>query len=395
MAFQILKLETIIMKKNLSVLLLLSCLFPSCLFARHIIGGSMDYYHTDSGQLMVELVVYCDCAANGATLDLPAQIAVYQQPGVLFTTLSINDYAYEKLALDNNACFSSTFCFEKGTYTFPLTLPQDGSSYTVVYQRCCRGNDITNLINPEDIGFTMSIEISPEARTLKNNSPRWTNNPGFNACIHEPFTLDLSAPEPDGDLLVYSFCNPAIGGGNITSVPDVFSCIGAIPTPPCAPPFELVQFAVPNYNFNNPLGALASQLNPTNGLWSATPDFVGKFSYAVCVQEYRDGVLLSTLQQDLTLWVEDVVRTTETSNFATITCFPNPAGNAILVSTETFEKQSILIELSDLSGKIWMTETRLNAHNQELINIDLLPAGIYLIKLSANGKTVTGKFIRQ
>lgn len=246
-----------------------------------------------------------------------------------------------------------------------------------------------------DVGFTLDVEITNQARVLKNNCPRWIADPMFNICVHQPISLDFAASEPEGDILVYTFCPPLVGGGPITTTPDLFSCIGAKPTPPCPPPFEAVPFAIPNYSVNNPLGSVASELNVVNGAWNFTPDFVGKFNYAVCVQEYRNGVLLSSVRRDMTLWVQDLVGTNEAKGFGTLTCSPNPADDAVLLSTEIFEGKNIQIQLSDLSGKVWLEEKRMNVALQELLNINTLPAGVYLVKVLAEGKTATGRFVHQ
>ena len=388
------KLPGINMKNIFALLLLCFLQAPQSVSANHILGGSMGYYFTPDGQLNVEMVIYRDCWLFGPSFDNPAEIAVYKPSGELFTAFSLTDYDYLKLEADSNACFSqSASCIERGIYTFPVSLPDDGNTYTIVYQRCCRGTGISNLVNPNDVGFTLDVEITSQARLLKNDSPRWTTDPTFNICIHQPAQINhaVAAPGSAGDILVYSFCQPLVGGG----IEVGSSCTGAKPTPPCPPPFEKVTFAVPDYSFNNPLGASISQLNVFNGTWDITPSHIGKFSYAVCVQEYRNGVLLSSVRRDLTLWVQDLVGTNEAKGFGTLICSPNPAGDAVLLSTEIFEGKNIQIQFSDLSGKIWLEEKRMNVALQELLNINTLPAGVYLVKILAEGKTATGRFIHQ
>ena len=286
-------------------------------------------------------------------------------------------------------------CVIRGDYTFSLALPDDGNHYTVVYQRCCRANDITNLLNPADQGFTMQIGVASQARLLKNNSPQWLVDPSFNICVHQAAALNLHAVEPDGDLLVYSFCSPLLGGGNITTSPELFSCVGALPMPPCSPPFNTVPFAVPNYDWNNPLGSAISQLNPSNGTWNVTPDFVGKFNYAICVQEYRNGILLSSTLLDLIVFVQDAVAIRETQEIATVNCSPNPAGDVCFISTEMFEGKTIQIELADLSGKIWLAEKRENTAAKEKLKVDQLPSGAYVVRILTPGQTAIGRFVHQ
>ncbi len=384
------------MKTSFYFLVLCALLAPNLLSARHILGGTMGYYYTQNGQLKVEMVLYRDCGSGGAPFDSPAEIAVYNDAtGALLSSFQVYLDSSMAVVVDTQSCaglFSP--CVDRGYYTFSLTLPENDTNYTVVYQRCCRANDITNLLSPADQGLTMQIDITSQARLLRNNSPKWPLDPAFNLCVHQPVDINLSAAEPDGDLLVYSFCSPLLGGGNLLTTPELYSCSGAVPTPPCPPPFNPAPFAVPNYNWTNPLGSAISQLNPTNGVWNITPDFIGKFNYAICVQEYRNGILLSTSLLDLVVFVQDVVGIPETDDLVTLLCTPNPAGDVVFISTEMFAGNTIQIELVDLSGKIWLSEKRENIDSKVQVRVDQLPSGVYLVKILANGKTAAGRIVR-
>lgn len=380
------------MKKAFRFFILCIWLVPNSLGATHILGGSMGYYYKN-GQLLVEMILYRDCGNSGsAQFDGNASIAVYKPNGELFLSLQAVLDSVETLDIENLSCNALDFgCVERGYYTFPLSLPADTNNYMVVYQRCCRPSDITNLVNPGEVGNTVNVEITAIARSIQNSSPRWLNTPRFNICPHQAAVLNLGATEPDGDFVLYSFCQPQSGGGNITAAPDLFGCEGALPTPPCPPPFESVPFAVPSYTFNNPLGSDTSVLNLITGDWYVTPNFTGKFNYGVCVMEYNNGLLLSTAQLDLTVWVKDVLGTSESGGFATLNCSPNPASDVVNLSTEMFEGASAQIELIDLAGKIWFSEKRSNVASKEHLNLTALPQGIYIARILTEGKTATGR----
>lgn len=97
----------------------------------------------------------------------------------------------------------------------------------------------------------------------------------------------------------------------------------------------------------------------------------------------------------MTLWVQDFVGTNETKGFATLTCSPNPVGNAVLIPTEMFEGKNIQIELTDFSGKIWLAEKRMNVAPKTLLNTGALPPGVYFVRVLGDGKTAAGRFVRQ
>ena len=85
--------------------------------------------------------------------------------------------------------------------------------YTLVYQRCCRNEDIRNILRPDEVGTTYFIQLTPESQERCNSSPVFNIDPPIAICINRPFQIDLGATDQDGDSLVYKFCDPKIGAG--------------------------------------------------------------------------------------------------------------------------------------------------------------------------------------
>lgn len=292
-------------------------LLPSLAEANHIIGGDITYTYVGEPSPGMKrwkftMHIYRDCYGNGANFDVPAEFAIYrgsETNNSLYSTFSINNYDFTKLIPDTPQCVTNIppVCVEEAVYTFETTLPVlTNQSYFIVYQRCCRNNTITNLQTPGDVGATYTIELNPAAMAANNNSPEYTNFPPIIICNNLALSFNHSAIDPDGDVLVYSFCPALSGGGNITISPDLFSCIGAKPTPPCPPPFDNVPYALPTYNFNSPVGGNpVVSINPVSGQITGTPLVLGQFVVAVCVQEYRNGQLLSTVQREFQFNVAD------------------------------------------------------------------------------------------
>jgi gliding motility-associated-like protein len=304
--------------KNLSIcVLFILFLFPSLVEAKHIIGGDITYECLGEVSPGVKrwrftMHIYRDCYGNGADFDKPAEFAVYKgsvNNNSLYSTFSISDYDFTKLIPDTPQCVTKipSVCVEEAAYSFETILPVlTNESYFIVYQRCCRNNSITNLINPGDVGATYTIELKPAAMAGNNNSPKYLNFPPIIICNNLPLIFNHSAVDADGDILVYSFCQALTGGGNITVQPELFTCIGAKPTPSCPPPFDFVPYALPTYNSNNPVGGNPQvTINSATGMITGTPNIIGQFVVAVCVQEYRNGQLLSTVQREFQFNVAD------------------------------------------------------------------------------------------
>lgn len=295
----------------LSFLLLFFLLIsPEWLLARHIIGGEITYEFLTEvspgrNRYRFTMKIYRDCFGGGAGFDDPAQMAIYRgsySTNVLQEQFAIFDPVITKLVPVPPPCVSSlpNVCVEEGVYVFERVLDvQQTQSYFIVYQRCCRNETINNIVSPGDIGATYMIELTADAQQLKNNSPTFNNFPPIIICKDIPLSFDHSATDPDGDLIFYRFCSPMAGGGPILNFPGVNDCEGAIPSPPCAPPFDNVPFISPTYSAGNPMGGSPQvSINDLTGLITGTPNKLGQFVVGVCIEEYRGATLLSTVRRD-------------------------------------------------------------------------------------------------
>jgi len=294
------------MKIKLRTLLFFLFLFPlGYIQAAHIIGGELTYRCLGNGDYKMSLKVYRDCqASNAADFDGSANGRMSIYNGSDLTT------EFDKIVMPNpeisminpnvnNPCLilPSNVCVESGEYLFNLSalavgsinLPLSTESYYIIYQRCCRNNSISNLVDPSGTGATFYVEITPEAQALCNNAPSFNSLPPIVICVNEELVFDHSATDIDGDLLVYELCSPLRGGSSNFSNPD----------PDAPPPYDDVTFVAPTYGPLDPIGGNPPlTINPTTGILTGTPNAEGQFVVGVCIKEYRNGVLLSTIQRD-------------------------------------------------------------------------------------------------
>jgi len=300
-------------KKAMTKISLILCLLLAAggVWGRHIIGGVMTYECLGNNRYEFTLKVYRDCnCTECADFDETAFIAVYNCSGNSCNSQSQNSPYLEINAQlldvglverpDYPCLIPPDVCVQEGLYRFQATLPLSNQSYHVSYQRCCRNVTISNIFDPENTGATYSIELTPRAQELCNNSPTFNEFPPIVICAGAPLEFDHSATDPDGDQLVYSFCSPLQGGGPITDNPNLYNtCIGARPIPSCPPPYDPVAFLAPNYSATNPMGGSpAIDIDANTGLITGTPTALGQFVVGVCVEEYRNGQLLSRVFRD-------------------------------------------------------------------------------------------------
>jgi len=167
--------------------------------------------------------------------------------------------------------------------------------------KCLCGARIVNIIGPGETGATFFVEITSEAQALCNNTPTFNDFPPIVVCVNEQLNFDHSATDVDGDLLVYELCSPLKGGGTAgwQTPGNAADFNGTNPNPDAPPPYDNVTFLSGTYSPLDPIGGDPPlSIDPATGLLTGTPDAEGQFVVGICVKEYRNGVLLSTIQRD-------------------------------------------------------------------------------------------------
>ncbi len=259
--------------------------------AAHIIGGEMYYDCIGENEYAFTMKLFRDCNSTGAPFDAPAFFSVYDQNGVLISNFTEDIDNVTPITPDlSSPCisFPPDICVQQGTYNFIVNLPNNTEPYQVVYQRCCRNQTILNLTNPGDQGLTIVALVPALPFDDCNSRPRYTNFPPPVLCAQEFLEFDHSATDPDGDSLAYSLCSPFIGATPDNPAPGVAS----------APPYQTVVWGA-GFQATSPLNADPGlTIDPITGLLSGTPTQLGQFVVGVCVEEWRNGQLLSVNTRD-------------------------------------------------------------------------------------------------
>lgn len=259
--------------------------------ATHIIGGFVDYQYLGSNQYEITLTVYRDCFGGQAPFDDPAAVAIYDGAGNQIRTLSLFSPTINTVQPNiNNPCLviPPQVCVQEAIYTTTVTLAPNASGYYFTYQRCCRNGSITNVPAPGTLGATYFTFIPDSTKVLNNSSPVFTEFPPIAICVNEPLIVDQSATDADGDSLVYSLCASFDGGSQGNPAPN----------PPAPPPYNKIPFANP-YTPTNPIDANpALKIDSLTGLLTATPTTQGQYVVGICIDEYRNGVLIGTHVRD-------------------------------------------------------------------------------------------------
>lgn len=254
-------------------------------------------------QYEITLKLYRDCNSTGAQLDASAAIAIYSigNPNVPYLTLSVVKNRTDRLSLSKpSPCIDNPpiVCYEVGYYITTVVLPGTPLGYNVTYQRCCRIENISNVINSDQVGatYTATIPGTADVPTAPiNNSAQFVGKDTVVVCEHSSFSYDFSAVDPDqaiyGDSLVYGFVQAYVGG----------STGNAAPNPPGPPPYASVPYGF-GFTYIRPMGADVT-IDTKTGLVSGIAPAAGIYVVSVGAYEIRNNEIIAVHRKDLQIKV--------------------------------------------------------------------------------------------
>jgi hypothetical protein len=128
---------------------------------------SVDSYTTiTKGQvsISVSLILYRNCSATCAQcapFDAHVYIQVFDSAGNFIQAVPANMSPSDTISdTPNFSCLHiPDICVEYATYQTNITLPYLAGGYVLVYQRCCRSNEIGNVV--QNSGFDLIIHGLP------------------------------------------------------------------------------------------------------------------------------------------------------------------------------------------------------------------------------------------
>ncbi len=271
--------------------LILACLLliSTSSFASHIVGGEVYYDSLGNDMYKVTFEVYRDCSGL-ALFDNPLHYTVFTSTGVQFAVYTILAPIPDTLPIIyDDPCVTppNDVCIERAIYVDTIMLPATPGGYYISYQRCCWANNIQNITDPADWGLTIAVDVpgTTLVGTQDNNCARFNNYPPIVLCSNLTLTFDHSATDIDGDSLVYSMCTPKTFELPMGGDPA--------PNPEFAAPYADVIWE-PGFSATQPWGPGSNvTIDPQTGMMDITPGIIGTFVAGVCVEEYRDGILIN------------------------------------------------------------------------------------------------------
>ncbi|MGB0431951.1 MAG: hypothetical protein ACPGLV_15865, partial [Bacteroidia bacterium] len=277
----------------LTLLIAVTLITIGRLGATHVVGGEVFYNYLGNDSYYVHLQVYVDCEngrSEAISQDSTGTIAIYEnltydlnKHREVFRTgpVRLNKLQY------NCVQPPAGVCVDMYTYDTVFVLKPNTFGYYIAFQRCCRNESILNIEDPLGTGATYSAFIPPIEKHGANSNPRFKQKPPNYLCVNERFEFNHSATDPDGDSLAYRICTPKNMRITRPSKPEI----------PDAPPYIDVTWKAP-YSEWYPLPVKNNFKIKPDGMLQFWPTNLGQYVFAVCVDEYRKGELLSTSWRD-------------------------------------------------------------------------------------------------
>lgn len=276
------------------------------LCANHLVGGDVTYefveFNIDSTLVTFDVIfnMYRDEFTTGTSFDADAAFGIYRQLAdgswETYDTDSERLGTIEVIAYEDDPCREepTDVGVQSTTYVIRVILEVGDQNYMIAHQRCCRNESAVNIFSIE-VGALFDVIITPDAQRTGNNSPTFAEYPPIFICAGFPLDVDVSGSDVDGDSLSYSFCVPFSAGGPTGGG----GCNSPRPNHRiCTPPFDNIRFAAPYTEEMPMLGDPVVAIDPITGNLSGVPTEIANYVIGLCITEYRDGEILSTIRRD-------------------------------------------------------------------------------------------------
>jgi hypothetical protein len=262
--------------------------------ANHAAGGQLIYEWISDSTYRIFFKYYRDCAGDTA----PATFTVcLHNTCTNVTTSSTMTKFYPTGTGPGFSCSQSkTTCDSPASavngaiqwwYSAIVTLPSCNLWRFYVYGG--HRSNTANLQNATNTVLYLESTLNNSAQFMGNSSPYFAISGYAFTCVNSTFYYNAGAIDPDGDSLVTEIVNPMTGtatcGAGLVNVPLASSS--------------------PSLNItNNPLPANNSfTLNAQTGQMTFTPSQVGMYSLLIRVTEYRSGIFVGSVMNEVRLQV--------------------------------------------------------------------------------------------
>lgn len=362
--------------------LLLLCICSSATYATHLLGGEITASNVSGLTYKISVQLYLDVATYGQASSAQKSVLVCFGDG---NTAEVQRETITNLTGDQEGIARATYSTQ---YSYPST-----GSFQISTNVDNRSGSMLNLANAQFSSMFLWTVINTQ---VSNNTPVLPT-PIYTAGAKQVLKIDLKATVSDSDsttahLQTLSKTSPGTCG--VRSLDDT-------------------------YLYPNDVAKKGSfKIDQVNKklVWNA-PDNLGKYIYAVVIDEWRDGIKISESYREGIITVIDkpgetveippyesassgslVAGISDSENISiSVEAYPIPTEDYLTVNVATRYASTVKVQLINLEGKI-VQETKSTAlATQWSTQLDLrqLTRGLYIVRaLDDQGQFATKKVAR-
>lgn len=252
------------------IFILVSVFMATTVKATHEAGGQISTRYISSTQQEVKITLWVDSTG----INAPSIIYSHQDTT---STTPCTAYLSSATAIGN--------ALMENIYLDTLNILVYGP-HKLSYSSCCRSGQITNLNTPATQNFYIFTEFEYN-NTLNNSTPEFLNTPDFYANLLDTFLHNPVAADIDNDAMLFYKGN--VFGNNGQVIPFTFN------------PYPFLGWAY--------------GVDSLNGEIHWIPSTTGKYAYTVRVEEWRNGIKISTSYREALINACNGCKTTMSSDF--------------------------------------------------------------------------------
>lgn len=296
------------MKKTCVLIVFIFLFFQALsLRASHIVGGEFQLLHKIDQEYELYLILFFDVInGNPAAKDQTINARIYRKSdNAPMMDVNLPFLSQSRVENFQPACSNGEVITDKLIYTTTITLSDniynDPEGYYVVWERCCRNYNLSNIVSEDPqaggqhSGQTFYLEFPA---VVKNGEPFVNSSPQLfppltdYACPNRTYWVDFSGFDADGDSLAYTLVTP-ISTHNAVAIPN-----GG----PGPAPFPVVTWQSP-FSLGNIMNGAPDLKVSGESFLTVTPTQAGLYAFAVKCEEFRDNEKIGEVIRDFQMLV--------------------------------------------------------------------------------------------
>lgn len=191
-------------------------------------------------------------------------------------------------------------------YKLPTTLDPnvyaDPQGYYLVWERCCRNDDITNIQSAPEASMVLYAEFPSLRQYPQYSSPAFSLTKNEYICLNKPFNFKLNTTDADNDQLKFKLVTPINGNNkNQFGLADIIVVAG---------PYPLITWLAGLSATNSIPGEIPLKIDETTGVLEVKPNKTGLYLFAVECAEFRNGVQIGFSRLEFQFPVVDCSKNT-------------------------------------------------------------------------------------